>query len=241
MARNRGQRGFDRDTDLRSLEAAVEVMLESIDDESESGFQILRASALVSVCSAFEHLIKARYVAFAVQDPGRAAEQLASAKVSVRMEVSDVLGLPILEQWFTVADELFKKAGSGRTSMSERVKTFLLDYCLLLGRGPRWCGRTSGGCARRAWCSLVDDVGARSLRPPARRHDAGGVRTSCARSAAQLGRGADRLSAADTARRGTAAGVPGDVPGSAPGRRGSGDPPRHAAAPLRTAAASGSR
>lgn len=108
-------------------------LVEAVDAEVARGFQTVRGSALVAVCGSFEHLIKARFVAFAASNPLRAADLLAEARPSLKVDASDVLGTPALELWFLIADALFRRAGEGGRPMSERVKVLLLKYAFMPG------------------------------------------------------------------------------------------------------------
>ncbi len=88
----------------------------------------MRSSALIAVCSAFEYLIKARFVDAAIADQESATKQLSAKRLNVKLDLIEVLGLPANEQWFAIADELFKKAGDGGKPMSDRVRLMLFDY-----------------------------------------------------------------------------------------------------------------
>lgn len=107
--------------------AMAESLLEGTQRDAATGFQTIRFSALIAVCAAFEYLVKARFVDAAIADEESASALLSSKKLSVKLDLVEVLGLPASEQWFVIADELFKKAGDGGKSMSERVKYMLFD------------------------------------------------------------------------------------------------------------------
>ena len=109
-----------------SLMTRAELILETIDAEADSGFITLKESALVSACSSFEYLVKAFFVDCALKGPVEAAAMLASLRV--RLDVSDVLGLPLAEQWFAIADRVFEELGKAHPTMSSRVQHFLLEH-----------------------------------------------------------------------------------------------------------------
>ena len=109
-----------------SLMTAADLILETIDAEANIGFITLKESALVSACSSFEYLVKAFFVDCALKGPVEAAAMLASLRV--RLDVSDVLGLPLAEQWFAIADRVFEELGKAHPTMSSRVQHFLLEH-----------------------------------------------------------------------------------------------------------------
>lgn len=96
-------------------------------DEERRGFQVIRGSALIAVCAAFEYLLKATFVSQAERDPKEAAALFAGLKIKVL--ASDVLGRSKTEQWFAIADEVFGRMSEPQ--MHKRVRKFLLDFTYL--------------------------------------------------------------------------------------------------------------
>lgn len=96
-------------------------------EEGARGYEVIRGSALIAACGAFEYLIKAVFVDQATIQPDKAADLLTGTKI--RMPASDVLGLPLVEQWYAIADELFKLPADGQ--MHGRVKRMLSEYVYL--------------------------------------------------------------------------------------------------------------
>ena len=101
-------------------------------DERDRGYKVIRGSALVAVCAAFEYVIKATFVSQAAYDPRAAAELLRTTKLRIR--ASDVLGMPETEQWFAIADQLFDQLAETDPAMHKRVRRFLLEFTYLPGR-----------------------------------------------------------------------------------------------------------
>lgn len=120
--------GFGSNQSSESAQALAESLLEETHKDAAAGFQTVRSSALIAVCAAFEYLVKARFVDAALADQDSATKLLSTRKLGVKLDLIEVLGLPASEQWFAIADELFKKAGDGGRPMSERVRIMLFDY-----------------------------------------------------------------------------------------------------------------
>jgi hypothetical protein len=131
--------GFGLNQTSESAQAMAESLLEETQKDAAAGFQTVRSSALIAVCAAFEYLVKARFVDAALTDQESATNLLSTRKLGVKLDLIEVLGLPASEQWFAIADELFKKAGDGGRPMSERVRLMLLDYIDMhpVGRAQR--------------------------------------------------------------------------------------------------------
>lgn len=147
--------GLDPEIKRVSLAATADFLMDAVEDEAKGKFQTIRASALVSLCSAFEYLIKARFVDFAMTDPARAAGLLAAVRSPIKLDVAEVMGLPVIEQWFVIADELFRKAGDGGKPMLERVKSFLLDFTFVPG--------TEGDLRRGTFREMLDKLEVRNF------------------------------------------------------------------------------
>lgn len=123
-----GRKGFDPSVDREVLKENIDDLFDAVQQEENSGFQLMRSSALVAICGAFEFLLKAHFVASALEDVERTTENLRKQKVTVRIDAHEFLGLPIAEQWHRIADELYKKSGDGGNPMSKRVRMFLLEH-----------------------------------------------------------------------------------------------------------------
>lgn len=101
-------------------------VLVSMATEKANKFAVIRGSALVAVCGAFEYLVKATFVNHAALDPLAAAGLLANARL--RLSVADVLGLSEIEKWFAIADRLFDQLSEAHPHMHSRVERFFLDF-----------------------------------------------------------------------------------------------------------------
>ncbi len=101
-------------------------VLAGIEAERESQFGVIRGSALIAVCCAFEYLVKVTFVQQAALDPHQAARRLANSRL--RLAISDVFGSSAIEQWFAFADRLFEQLSEAHPQMHGRVQRFLLDY-----------------------------------------------------------------------------------------------------------------
>ena len=99
-------------------------MLKIMEAERGRGHEVIRSSALVAACGAFEYLIKATFVSQASMQPDEAAKLLDGTKI--KLLASDVLGMPKMEQWYAIADVLFDQMP--HRQMHERVKQFLAQY-----------------------------------------------------------------------------------------------------------------
>lgn len=124
--------GMTRDYSADQVHAVATSMLETVEQESKRGYQVIRSSALIAVCGAFEHLLKATFVDQAAFDPEKAASLLTKAKI--RLAASEVLGTSPAEQWFSIADRLFEQLSEGQPHMYDRVQRFLVEYTYLPAR-----------------------------------------------------------------------------------------------------------
>lgn len=120
--------GMPQDGGLR-FGGLADDLLEMTKVERERGFSTLRGLAIVAICGALEYLLKAVLVDQASEDIDRAASLLAGSKV--KLNASEVLGLSTSEQWFAVADQLFKNLGEGSTSMHRRAVRYLTEFAYL--------------------------------------------------------------------------------------------------------------
>lgn len=111
------------------LDEHASEMLKVIEDEKAHGYEVIRSSALVAVCGAFEYLVKATFVDQAAGNPQMAAGLIAKAKL--RLPAAKVLGASAPEQWFAIADRLFEDLSEASPQMHERVQKFLLEYTYL--------------------------------------------------------------------------------------------------------------
>jgi hypothetical protein len=122
------RRGMPQDGGA-SLTGFADDLLEMTNVERERGFRTLRGLALVAICGALEYLLKAVLVDQASGDVDKAAALLAGSRV--KLSASEVLGLSQSEQWFVVADQLFKSLGEGSSSMHRRAVRFLVEFAHL--------------------------------------------------------------------------------------------------------------
>ena len=130
-----------RVTDGRNSERAADTYLERARDvlagmaaERDRRFQVMRSSTLIAVCAAFEYVVKATFVKQAMEDSRSAASLLANIpKIRVRLDAADVLGARETEQWYAVADEIFRQLARDEQhgSMRKRVRRFLIECTLL--------------------------------------------------------------------------------------------------------------
>ena len=130
-----------RVTDGRRSDHATDTYLERARDvlagmaaERDRRFQVMRSSTLIAVCAAFEYVVKAAFVKQAMEDAGSAASLLSSIpRIRVRLDVADVLGVPEAEQWYAIADEIFRQLAKDEQheSMQRRVRRFLIECTLL--------------------------------------------------------------------------------------------------------------
>lgn len=126
------KRGMQSTDSHESLTRGAQSIHEAMAAERDRGFRVIRGSALIASCAAFEYLIKATFVSQAAFDPSAAATLLADTKV--RLLASDVLGMPATEQWFAIADQLFEQMPNPPRQMHQRVRRFLLDYTYVADR-----------------------------------------------------------------------------------------------------------
>ena len=126
------KRGMQSTDSPESLTRGAQSIHEAMTAERDRGFRVIRGSALIAACAAFEYLIKATFVSQAAFDPVAAAALLADAKV--KMLAADVLGMPATEQWFAIADQLFEQMPNPPRQMHLRVRRFLLEYTYVADR-----------------------------------------------------------------------------------------------------------
>ena len=107
----------------------AKLILETLDNEKARGYEVIRGSALVAICGAFEYLVKATFVDQAACAPQRAATLLSRSKI--RLSASEVLGTSVSEQWFAIADRLFEQLSEPHPQMYDRVQKFLLDFTFM--------------------------------------------------------------------------------------------------------------
>ena len=106
-------------------------MLDVISAERDGGYQVIRSSALLAVCAAFEYLIKATFVSQAAFD-----ERAADLWVDIKFKglASDVMGVSKKEKWFAIADQLLNQMPDPPKTMHLRVIRFLRTYVYLADR-----------------------------------------------------------------------------------------------------------
>ena len=97
-----------------------------VEAERDRGYEVIRSSALVAACGAFEYLLKATYVSQALLRPTEAADMLSDARV--KFSASEVMGKADAERWYVIADSLFKESSQTGRLMYSRVKHFLVEY-----------------------------------------------------------------------------------------------------------------
>ena len=126
------RRGMRSTDSLGSIADGAQSFHAAMAEERDRGFHVIRGSALIAACAAFEYLIKATFVSQALIRPSAAATLLADTKLKV--PVSSVLGAPPMEQWFANADQLFEQMPDPPRKMHLRVRRFLLDYTYVENR-----------------------------------------------------------------------------------------------------------
>jgi hypothetical protein len=126
------KRGMQSTDSLESLACGAQSIHEAMAAERDRGFRVIRGSALIAACAAFEYLIKATFVSQALLQPSAAAALLADTKVKVL--AADVLGTPPMEQWFAIADQLFEQMPDKPRQMHLRVRRLLLQYTYVTSR-----------------------------------------------------------------------------------------------------------
>ena len=125
------RRGMDPRLSEEKIDEYVREMFEAIEADRRLGYEIIRGSALIAACGAFEYVLKATFVCQAKLEPAQAA-RLWSSKVP--RPAPEPAALDEMEQWFDIADQLLKKLTS-EAKMHQRAKRFLHDYTFLpLGR-----------------------------------------------------------------------------------------------------------
>lgn len=130
------KRGMQSADTSESLARGANSIHETMIEERDRGFRVIRASALITACAAFEYLVKATFVSQSVFDPTAAAGLLVETRLKV--PVSDVLGAPAIEQWFAIADQLFEQMPSPPRQMHQRVRRFLLEYTYVVDHDKDW-------------------------------------------------------------------------------------------------------
>lgn len=126
------KRGMQSTDTFESLARGAQSIHEAMVDERDRGFRVIRGSALITACAAFEYLVKATFVSQAAFDPTAAAGLLVDTRLKV--PASDVLGAPAMEQWFAIADQLFEQMPSPPRQMHQRVRRLLLEYTYVADR-----------------------------------------------------------------------------------------------------------
>lgn len=118
--------GMAPNVTLESAQDHARKILATLESEKSRDYTVVRASALVAICGAFEYLVKVTFVDHAACHPERAASLLTKAKV--RLSASEVLGKSRMEKWVSIADRLFEQLAEPHPQTYERVQKFLLDY-----------------------------------------------------------------------------------------------------------------
>jgi hypothetical protein len=126
------KRGMQRTDSSEALASRALSIQETMAAEQERGFRVIRGSALIAACAAFEYLVKASFVSQAQFEPRAAATLLVDTKLKVL--ASDVLGAPLVEQWFAIADQLFEQMPDAPRQLHQRVRRFLLTYTYVANR-----------------------------------------------------------------------------------------------------------
>ena len=129
------RKGMDPRVTQSQLNDYVQEMFTIVDNEKASGYATVRSSTLISICGAFEYLVKATFVSHALEKPDEAASLLAKKKI--RLLASDVLGAPPSEQWHVIADRLFEQLADDERQMHKRVRVFLLEFTFLSDRADQ--------------------------------------------------------------------------------------------------------
>ena len=125
-------RGMQSTDTFELLARSAQSIHEAMAEERDRGFRVIRGSALIAACAAFEYLVKATFVSQALFEPSAAALLLLDTKLKV--PASDVLGAPATEQWFAIADQLFEQMPDSPRQMHKRVRRFLLEYTYVADR-----------------------------------------------------------------------------------------------------------
>ena len=109
--------------------AQADMVVKYVQEMHESKFETMWQMALISLCGALEYLVKAVFVDQAAHDQAKAAALIEDVKLNLK--ASDVLGLPVTEQWFIIADALFKELGKRHPQFYQRCTCMLQDYSAL--------------------------------------------------------------------------------------------------------------
>ena len=121
--------GLKRGVGIDAIDGAEDV-LATARREFADDFARLRRATLVSMCSAFEYLVKSAYVDQASSDPIEAGRRLDG--VNVRLRASEVIGLDSTERWYLVADRLLESLADQSTSKTrgfgDRARRLLIDF-----------------------------------------------------------------------------------------------------------------
>lgn len=126
-AQIRVRRGM-RPTDTKEAVAeAAAMVLEAASKEREGEFQVVRSQALMAMCAAVEHLVKATVVDRAEEDLASAAALLARSKIKV--PAHEVLASDGKELRFSVVDALLKSLGETEPLAYPRMVKLLREYC----------------------------------------------------------------------------------------------------------------
>lgn len=126
------RKGMSPELSAEQVDGHATLVLDILAAERKRDFDVVRASALVAVCGAFEYLVKATFVDQAAGDRQQAAGLL--AKTRLRVAATDVLGVSVSEQWFAIADRLFEHLSEAHPQMHDRVQKFLLNFtCMPYG------------------------------------------------------------------------------------------------------------
>lgn len=120
------KRGMQSTDTFESLARGAQYVHEAMAAERDRGFRVIRGSALIAACAAFEYLVKATFVSQAAFNPSAAAHMLVDTKLKV--PAFQVLGAPATEQWFAIADQLFEQMPDAPRQMHLRIRRFLLEY-----------------------------------------------------------------------------------------------------------------
>lgn len=118
--------GMTPDLTSERADDHADQILETLAAEKARDYEVIRGSALVAVCGAFEYLVKATFVDQAACAPQQAAALLAKSKI--RLSANEVLGTSVSEQWFAIADRLFEQMAESHPQMYQRVQRLLLDF-----------------------------------------------------------------------------------------------------------------
>lgn len=126
------KRGMHSADTFEAFAKGAQSIHEAMEDERDRGFRVIRGSALIAACAAFEYLVKATFVSQAAFDPAAAAQLLVDTRLKV--PASDFLGAPAREQWFAIADELFEHMPTPPRQVHQRIRRFLLEYTYVADR-----------------------------------------------------------------------------------------------------------